>query len=206
MLASVLRPFGRLAFKLAFRVKVVGRENVPRTGGAILAGNHVSYMDPVLLWTYSPRWVHFMAKRELFHGFLGWALHHLYAFPVARDTADRAAIGAATEFLREGEVVGMFPEGTRAGAHGPAEAHGGVAFIAMRAGVPVVPVAFAGTERVLPRGQRLPRFVRVVVKIGTPIDPASVSDGSRKERVQALTVEIMRRIAEELEEARRLER
>ncbi len=204
MLAAIIRAPARAVFKLAFRIKVVGRENIPATGGAIIAGNHVSYMDPAFLWTYSPRWIHFMAKSELFHGWVGWLLTKFYAFPVARGTADRAAIGTATAFLESGELVGMFPEGTRAGADGPGEAHGGVAFIAMRAGVPVVPVAFSGTERVLPRGQKLPRFVRVVIKVGTPIDPANYTEGTRKERVETLTAEIMRRIGEELAEAGRL--
>ena len=204
MFAAIVRACARVVFRLVFRLKLVGGENIPATGGAILAGNHVSYADPAFLWTFSPRWIHFMAKSELFHGFLGWLLVKFFAFPVSRGTADRAAISAATGYLEAGELVGMFPEGTRQAGEGPGEAHGGVAFIAMRAGVPVVPVAFAGTERVLPRGQKLPRFVKVVIKVGEPIDPASFTDGSRKERVEALTAEIMRRIASELEEAKGL--
>ena len=74
----------------------------------------------------------------------------------------------------------------------------------MRAGVPVIPVAFVGTDKVLPRGQKLMRPARVTIKFGTPIDPASFTEGSRKERMEALTATIMERIAEELDAARRL--
>jgi 1-acyl-sn-glycerol-3-phosphate acyltransferase len=79
-----------------------------------------------------------------------------------------------------------------------------VSFIAMRAGVPVVPVAFVGTDKVLPRGQRFVRAARVTIKFGTPIDPSTFIEGTRKERMEALTATIMERIAEELEAARRL--
>jgi len=186
-------------------VRVIGRENVPTTGGAILAGNHVSYMDPVLLWEFSPRErPHFMAKSELFKGLVGWMLKEFYAFPVVRGSADRTAIATATKFLEDGELVAIFPEGTRSSDGEAGEAHGGVSFIAMRAGVPVIPVAFVGTDKVLPRGQKLIRPARVTIKFGAPIDPASFTEGTRKERMAALTATIMERIAGELDAARRL--
>ena len=204
LFAKVIRPIAWPVFMAAFRVRVVGRENVPETGGAILAGNHVSYMDPVLLWEFAPRRVHFMAKSELFKGLIGWILQEAYAFPVVRGSADRTAITTATKLLEDGELVGVFPEGTRSQDGEAGEAHGGVSFIVMRAGAPVVPVAFIGTDRVLPRGQKFVRPARVTIKFGEPIDTASFTEGSRKERMDALTRTIMKRIGEELEAARRL--
>lgn len=205
VLATVMRPIAWPVFMAAFRVRVIGRENVPTSGGAILAGNHVSYMDPVLLWEFSPRGrPHFMAKSELFKGLIGWMLTEFYSFPVVRGSADRTAIATATKLLEDGELVGIFPEGTRSSDGEAGEAHGGVSFIAMRAGVPVIPVAFVGTDKVLPRGQKFIRPARVTIKFGTPIDPASFTVGSRKERMEALTATIMVRIAEELDAARRL--
>lgn len=190
---------------LIFRTKVTGAENIPE-GGAILSGNHVSYMDPVLLWCISPRPVHFMAKRELWESrFIGWALPRLWAFPVNRGEPDRTAIAAATDLLRSGELVGLFPEGSRAqeGSTDLAEAHGGAAFIALRAGVPVVPMAFTGTERVWPRGKRFPRLARTAIRIGAPVLPGEIlPEGGRKERVEALTARVMERIGEELQLAR----
>jgi 1-acyl-sn-glycerol-3-phosphate acyltransferase len=171
-----------------------------------MAGNHVSYMDPVLLWCVAPRPVHFMAKRELWESrFLAWALDRLWAFPVTRGEPDRSAIGKATELLKDGELIGVFPEGTRAGsgAEDLGTAHGGAAFFALRANVPIVPIAFVGTERVWPRGQRFPKLRRVSISIGTPIEPEGVDPSlGRKERVEALTAILMERIAGELEKAR----
>lgn len=191
---------------LFFRTKLTGADNVPQ-GGAVLAGNHVSYMDPVLLWCVSPRPVHFMAKRELWRTRLfAWGLPRLWAFPVNRGEPDRAAITTATELVKAGELVGVFPEGSRSaeGTTDLGEAHGGAAFIALRAGAPVVPIAFVGTEKVWPRGVKLPRLRRTYIRIGAPIDPAAVlPDGGRKERVEALTQLMMRRIGEELEAVRR---
>ncbi|MDI6900493.1 MAG: lysophospholipid acyltransferase family protein [Anaerosomatales bacterium] len=190
---------GKLVLAL-FRVRTVGVERIPE-GGAVLAGNHVSYMDPVTLWCAGPRPVHFMAKRELWEGwFLGWLLPRLWAFPVTRGEVDRAAIERATAIVREGGLVGIFPEGTRAEAdvEAPGEAHGGAAFIALRGGVPVVPVAFIGTDRVMPRGAKLPRLGRVTIRFGVPIPPDEVEAASRKERVRALTDAVMAGIAAEL--------
>ena len=184
-----------------FRTKVVGGANVPASGGVVLAGNHVSYADPVLLWCRSPRPVHFMAKSELYDSdFIGWGLDLFWAFPVNRGVSDRAAIAKAGEYLAAGEVVGIFPEGTR-NRDGEAEAHGGAAFIALRGEAPIIPVGIAGTERIAPKGSKGIRFPKVVISFGEPIDPGSFA-GGRKERVEAITAEVMRRIGEEVERAR----
>jgi len=202
-LARVLRStLGRLLLAL-YRTRIEGAENIP-TGGAVLAGNHVSYLDPALLWCASPRPMHFVAKAELWQkGWLGWGLDHLWAFPVERGSADRAMITTATNLLSAGELVGMFPEGTRgqAGSDELGTAHGGVSFIAIRAGVPIVPVGIAGTEKALPRGAKIPRFPRVTIRIGQPLDPESF-EGGRKERMEAMTAELMKRIAAERDDAR----
>jgi 1-acyl-sn-glycerol-3-phosphate acyltransferase len=190
-----------------FRTRVDGAEHIP-AGGAIIAGNHVSYLDPILMWCASPRPVHFMAKRELWDSrFIAWALPRLWGFPVNRGEPDRAAITTATELLKAGELVGVFPEGGRAeeGAEALREAQGGAAFIALRAGVPIVPVAFAGTEKAWPKGAKRPRLVRTYIRIGIPVDTGSIlPDGGRKERVTAVTAVVMERITAELEAARRV--
>ncbi len=184
-----------------FRTQVVGRENLPATGGVILAGNHISYGDPILLWCRSPRPVHFMAKIELWDsGFLGWCLDTFWAFPIHRGASDRAALAKASAYLKAGDAVGIFPEGTR-NIDGDAEAQGGAAFLAMRNEVPVVPVGLAGTDRIKPPGSKGIQFPKVVISFGRPIDPAAF-EGGRKERVEAITVETMRRIGEEVARAR----
>jgi len=195
-LATLLRATLAKVLLALFRVRIIGEENVPASG-AVLAGNHVSYMDPVLLWCASPRRCRFMSKSELWErGIVAWALPRLWSFPVERGEADRTAIQTATTLLKNGELVGIFPEGTRAGVDGSrGEAHGGVSFIAMRAGVPIVPVAFVGTERVWPRGQRFPRLAPVTIAYGMPLVPEEVApEAGRKERVELVTRELMDRI------------
>jgi 1-acyl-sn-glycerol-3-phosphate acyltransferase len=187
-----------------FRVRTPGQDNIP-TGGAVLAGNHVSYADPILLWCASPRPCRFMSKAEAWRGgATAWGLPRLWSFPVERGEADRTAIARATRFAQAGQLVGIFPEGTRVGEDGiRGEAQGGAAFVALRAGVPVVPVAFVGTEKVWPRGRRLPRLHQVTIAYGEPIDTASFApDAGRKERVTMLTAEIMRRIESLIEDTR----
>jgi 1-acyl-sn-glycerol-3-phosphate acyltransferase len=191
-----------------YRMRVFGLENLPEQGGYILAGNHVSYLDPILLWCVTPHRTHFVARAELFDTpVVGWVSSHVYAFPISRDSADRVAIQRATDLLTHGEPVGMFPEGTRKRAGQDStdttlgEAHAGVAFIAMRAGVPVVPVGISGTEKALPVGAKIPRFPRVTVRFGFPVSPQEFAEGGRKERTAAMTTEIMRRIALERDAA-----
>lgn len=188
-----------------FRVRVVDGERIPASGGAILAGNHVSYADAALLWCASARPVHFMAKSELMDiAFLGWALPRLWAFPVRRGEADRAAISTATAYLKAGDLVGMFPEGTRhRGSEELGAAHEGVSFVALRADVPIVPIGIGGTDKIKPEGSRMIRFPRVTLCIGEPVRPEDFAHLDKRERLSAMTAEVMRRISDELERARK---
>ena len=207
LLGRIVRPTAGRILLLLYRTRFRGVENVPETG-AIIAGNHVSYLDPMLLWCGGPRRIHFMARKNLFRQkILGWALPRLWSFPVHRGSADRTAITTATQLLEAGELVGIFPEGTRVrhgGADALGEAHGGVAFIAMRANAPVIPVGIAGTEEAMPPGKRIPRFPRVTIQFAEPVRPEDFAQGGRKERVEMMTAEIMRSIARAREDARRV--
>lgn len=199
-LARFLRAtLGKLFLGL-YRTRFLGVENVPSEGGYLIAGNHVSYLDPMLLWCGTPEPTHFLARTELFSlPIVGWVLPRLWVFPISRASADREAIQRATALLKRGECVGIFPEGTRQrpGQSGTelGEAHAGVAFIAMRAGVPVVPVGIWGTELALPRGAKVPRFPRVTIRYAEPVYPQAFAQYDRQERLQAMTAEIMRRVA-----------
>lgn len=200
-IARFLRSTAARLLLAAFRVRLIGVENLP-AGGAILSGNHVSYGDPVLLWCAAPRPVHFMAKSELWETtWLGWALHNLWTFPIKRGEADRTAIQTATELLKRGDLVGIFPEGTR-NKEGMGEGQQGAAFIAMRAGVPIVPIGIAGTDKIKPKGSRLMHFPRVTMAFGQPVSADDFADLGRKERVEAMTGRVMASIIEQLEVAR----
>ena len=208
-----------------FRVKVSGLENIPDTP-SIFCSNHVSYADSLILFAQTRRrgWkMRFMAKEEIYKiALFGWALDNAGAFPVARGTADRTALTLASKALKAGDSLVIFPEGTRvkhtagtgdgdSGATDPdaaaalGEAHGGAAWLAIRNGVPVVPVAVAGTERIRPPGTRLIHFPRVNIHFGAPLDPDDLlpaADYAKKERIEKLTGLIMERIATALKQAR----
>ena len=170
---SVLRPMTRAAFD----VRVSGTKNVPLDGGLVVAANHRSYLDPPLLGTWFPRTVHFMAKQELFKLFVfGRMIRALHAFPVDRDRADVASIRQALRILKRGDVVGIFPEGTR-NLEGEAQARGGAVLLAATAHCPIVPVALVNTQYAV---RRL-RASKVEVRIGKPI----VLQGSERKATKA---------------------
>jgi 1-acyl-sn-glycerol-3-phosphate acyltransferase len=176
--------------------EVWGVENVPRTGGAVIAPNHASYLDPPLVAACLPRSTYFMAKQELFEvPLLGWLIYHLGAFPVQRGTADRLAIRYAVELLKAGELLIVFPEGTRSADGRIGEGELGPALMAGRAGVPIVPTAILGTERALPRGAKCLRRARIYVAFGEPLTVLPDCSGRLARPVlEAATTELMRRI------------
>jgi 1-acyl-sn-glycerol-3-phosphate acyltransferase len=149
---------------------VTGREHIPRKGAAVLASNHISYLDPPLIGSaiWRPAW--FMAKAELFDTpAFGWLCRGLHAFPVRRGTGDRAALKHSLSLLEKGEMVAIFPEGTRSqtGELGPPEL--GVGMLVLRTGAPVIPIAISGTNEMLPRDAKMLRPARIRVRIGPPI-------------------------------------
>jgi 1-acyl-sn-glycerol-3-phosphate acyltransferase len=159
-----------------FRIRLVGEEHIPEVGPVILASNHRSNMDPVLLASAVRRPVAFMAKAELFVGPLGWILRWIGQFPVRRGGIDREALRRVDAILARGSMLGLFPEGTR-GEGGFAAVHPGLAYIVVRQRCPVLPVAILGTERVRRRFGWLPFASPVRIVIGPAIDlPQSASD------------------------------
>jgi 1-acyl-sn-glycerol-3-phosphate acyltransferase len=160
----------------------VGEENLPKTGGVILAPNHVSHLDPPAACCALKRTVHCMAKEELFSNKLfGRMITMLAAFPVRRGEGDTEAIRTAISLLEQGEVVLLFPEGTRGDGERIQPINRGVGMIAKKSGVPVVPVAITGTEVVMPavKGRKARRH-RMTVAIGKPFTYEETSTGSNE--------------------------
>lgn len=141
---GLARPVAARLLRRRWRIAVHHPEHVPASGGAILAANHVGIVDGPLLATYAPRPVHALTKREMFDGRVGGFLRATGQIPLDRFAADLAAIRTALRVVRDGGVVGIFPEGTR--SSGDLDRfHHGAAYLALVAGVPVVPVTLIGT-------------------------------------------------------------
>jgi 1-acyl-sn-glycerol-3-phosphate acyltransferase len=169
----VLRPL----FFLIFRPTVTGRDNVPPTGPVILASNHLSFIDSIAIPLMAPRKVAYLAKAEYWRGsgITGWVSRTLFtalgALPVEREAsrAAQAALDTAMGVLRAGGAFGIYPEGTRSRDGRLARGKTGVAWLALTADCPVVPVAVHGTDKVQPIGARWPRPHKVSVTFGEPL-------------------------------------
>jgi 1-acyl-sn-glycerol-3-phosphate acyltransferase len=176
--------------RLAFRYRARGAENLPREGGYVLAAGHVSNLDPWALGLdiWPRRFLRFMAKSELFWFPLSLALSGVGAFKVHRGQADREAIATAVALAREGNVIGMFPEGTRRKKglrkKYEAQAHTGAARIALEAGVPLVPVGIKGTDG-------LSRLAAWRVRYGAPLGIDDLRDLEIPDAARVATERLM---------------
>ncbi|MFC0625843.1 lysophospholipid acyltransferase family protein [Kribbella deserti] len=164
--------------------------HVPRTGGVILAPNHLGILDGPLLGAYSPRMIHAVSKIEAFTGFQGWLLTRVGQIPIDRFSVDTRAVRQAIHTLRDGRVLSVYPEGIR-GAGDFRRVRTGVAYLAMVTGVPIVPVALLGTRA---PGQDVdskpPKGTRIDVVYGEPIHIEPVSFPRRQFDVRAVADEI----------------
>lgn len=151
------------------RLRVEGREHIPRRGPVLLVANHSSFLDPPLVGIMAPRWVTFIARESLSHSRLAaWWLRHMGVVLIDRAAPSKDLLKTVTRFLGDGNCVGLFPEGTRSrdGAVGPFR--GGLELLVRRSGAAVIPVGLCGAHRVLPRGALLPRPRKVIVRVGQP--------------------------------------
>jgi len=151
-----------------FPFTAYGTRNIPRQGAFILASNHISNLDPVLLGICSVRRINFMAKVELFKGALGFILTRLGSFPVKRGAADLGAMKEALKRFKNGRVILIFVEGTRRIGNAPPKAQAGVGFLAIKSGVPIVPVYVQGTNQVMAPGTKVLKRGRVSATFGEP--------------------------------------
>ena len=175
---------------ILWKFRAFGLENIPRTGGVLLASNHQSYLDPVLVAMVLPREMHFMARRTLFRNPVFRALIAGYnAFAIERDTADVKGVNSAIARLEAGNILLVFPEGTRTvnGSIGPMKP---VGVIAERAAVPIVPVLIQGAYDVWPKGRGIPHLGRITVVFGKPLNPENTSGDAIRDAVVGLKGEL----------------
>ncbi|AKT50489.1 lysophospholipid acyltransferase family protein [Arsenicicoccus sp. oral taxon 190] len=193
---SVLKPLTHAVY----RPTIEGIDNVPRSGPVILASNHLSFIDSFVIPLAAPRQVAFLAKAEYFTGtgVSGTIRRELFeavgAIPVDRDSSRAAqqSLQAQLDVLRAGGATGIYPEGTRSRDGRLYKGKTGVAWLALEARCPIVPVGLLGTEQIQPVGASLPRLAKVVVRFGTPIQVGDRFDDVPAGRARReLTDEVM---------------
>jgi 1-acyl-sn-glycerol-3-phosphate acyltransferase len=174
-----------LFFHTLYRLKAVGLEHIPKHGAVIVCCNHISTLDPPLLGTPLKRKINYMAKAELFQlPVLGWLLPHLGAFPVKRGGVSKDAIKRSLDLLKSGEVIGVFPEGTRNRADEPGKK--GAASLALKSGATVIPAAIIG---------RYSLFRSIKIVYGAPVDLTEFDDSiSASDALEQATEKIMSEI------------
>lgn len=182
-----------------YRPTITGTDHVPRTGGVLLASNHLSFIDSFCIPLASPRPVSFLAKSDYFTGSgVGGAFRRelftaMGAIPVDRNSASAAqeSLDSALEVLRAGGAFGIYPEGTRSRDGRLYRGRTGVAWLALTAGVPVVPVGLLGTQEMQPVGATFPRRVDVTVRFGEPIHPEAYAGSPAGKARRRLTDDVM---------------
>jgi 1-acyl-sn-glycerol-3-phosphate acyltransferase len=179
---------------LVCRYRVSGLQHVPATGPLLIAANHLSWYDPLILGVVLPRRVWFFTRQEIFHWPVVGGLCLLTGqIPVQRGASDRAALERALACLRKGQAVMIFPEGTVERQEQMLPARTGAAMLALRSGATILPIAHTGTRRIL-RSLRS-WFPRVCIEIGAPFTPRLPEGVARKAALRDVTEEIMERIA-----------
>lgn len=183
-----------------FRPWIKGLENIPKTGGAILASNHLSVIDSVILPLVLNRRISFLAKSDYFtgKGLKGWVTRAFFnatgqiSIDRSGGKASEASLNTGLQVLGQGDLLGIYPEGTRSPDAKMYRGRTGVARMVLEAGVPIIPVAMIDTEKVMPIGTRLPKLKRIGIIIGKPID-FSRFEGLESDRfiLRSVTDEIM---------------
>jgi 1-acyl-sn-glycerol-3-phosphate acyltransferase len=194
-------------FRVVFRIRVVGKERVPKQGAYIVAPSHRSILDVPFAATITPRTVRFLAKDDLFSTPIGRRLFDaLGAVEVERGTADRGAMRALEGVLARGEPVAIFPEGTRRSGPRITDLYAGAAYLSVKFGVPIVPVGIGGSEHILPKGKVLPRVHRVAVSVGEPLCPPVLEGRARRGAAKLLTEQLQTSLQSCFDDAERLAR
>jgi 1-acyl-sn-glycerol-3-phosphate acyltransferase len=198
-----LRAFvARPAMFAFFRLRVEGLSNIPKDGGVILAGNHIAFIDSVFIPVVAPRRMtylvgsNYMSGRSLPGRLLGWFLRNIGMVPIDRagGSAAKASLEKGLEVLRDGGVIGIYPEGSRSRDGLLHKGRTGVARLVLASGVPVVPMSIQGSDGVMAPGSKLPRRARVTVTFAPPLHFETTTGDYDATRLREVTDEIMRAV------------
>ncbi len=201
LVVDAVRRVGRGLARLILHVEVVGREHVPIDGAVLLAGNHSGILDGPLVFFFAPRPAVLLTKSEIFVGIWPRPLGWLGLVPVHRGAPDRAALRAGLHELTADGAVGVFPEGTR-GSGALEQIADGLAYLAVRSGAPVVPIAVTGTAAALPKGRAIPRFrAPVRIAFGPPVALAVEGDPRARRTVRTAAEQLRLALVDHLRNA-----
>lgn len=175
--------------RIVFRIKIIGKENIPNEGACIICANHKSYYDPPLIVAFNKRHINMIAKKELYKNpLLAWLGRIFDVFPVERDGKDIEAVKHSLKVLKNGEILGIFPEGTRHGMEKGVKVKSGAIQMALKAGVPIVPAGIKGDYKI---------FRKVTITYGKPIYyNKSEINPQDKEKLDELTTDLMNTIVD----------
>jgi 1-acyl-sn-glycerol-3-phosphate acyltransferase len=185
-------------FRSLYRVTIIDRYKIPKQGRFIMCCNHLSYVDPVIIALYSPRYTYFMAKKELFSvSFLSNLVTYLNAFPLNRDAMDRRSFKTSLNILKYNNILGLFPEGSRSKDGTVGEGKKGIGLISILSDAPIIPIAISGSNRIIQKPHKRVYFPKIKVIIGDIIDTKKIAyENDRKAAIQLIVSETMDSIKE----------
>ncbi len=200
MIYRVSQFIGRLILKFYFRRRVEGMENIPKEGACIVVANHTSFLDPFLICTIAPRIIHYITYAYFYYFWLfHWYCRRVHCIPIKKDGKDISALKRALRLLKNGELVGIFPEGVRSKTGKLGKGEPGVALIALKANVPIIPVGIQGAYESFPKGSKFPKPRPITIIFGKPFmigDYVDVNAQKNSELQQKVTDLIMSKIGE----------
>lgn len=187
MKRKIVKAVVRWFMVICFRIKMIGKENIPKDGACIICSNHKSYFDPPMLVAFNKRHVNMIAKKDLLKNpIMGWLCKTFGAFLVERDGKDIEAVKQSLKILKNGEILGVFPEGTRNGLAKGEKVKNGAVLMAIKSGAPIIPAGIKGDYKL---------FRKVTMTYGEPIyyDKSKINQQD-KEEIDKLTDELMNTI------------
>ena len=195
MVYFISRNILKLLFKIFFSLKIIGAENCPKNGPLIVAPNHASFLDPLIVGFAVPRELNFMARNSLFKNrIFSKILISVNAFPLKREGADLVAMRLAIDKLCQGKAVLIFPEGTRSKDDNLGVPRPGIGLLAVSSGSRILPCYIKGSRHALPKGAMFPKFKKISVHIGKPLNFDKGSSG--KEYNMQIAKDVMASISE----------
>jgi len=177
-------------FKLLYRVKTYNFDKIPLRGKLIICSNHISYLDPVVIGANISRYIYFMAKRELFENrFLAYLVSFFNAFPINRTVTDRSSIRTALKVLEDGQMLALFPEGTRSVEGVIKEGKRGVGLLAVLSRAPIVPIAITGANKIIQKPHKRLFFPQIKMIAGDIIEVEEILRHYDKKRAIRIILE-----------------